>query len=169
VHDGPAVRRSTDDIESGAGDVYGYAEDVEQVPRAAEFLDVVPRATAQRSIDVRPQAEPIALGSHSNRGVTRSYLVIVLGLLRGPRRADEMRRGGRCRSHNIARDGPCPVTSDPSPTVPADHTWYGSPSRRSRSEDRPRGSRSSRPPTSPCYLTQPLRHRAVGPYPIQGQ
>src|SRR6266849_5217543 len=41
-HDGPAVRRSTDDIEKRAGDVHGFAEDVEQRLARPEFLDVVP-------------------------------------------------------------------------------------------------------------------------------
>src|SRR5216683_1061093 len=36
-HDGPAVRRSTDDIEKRAGDVHGFAEDVEQRLARPEF------------------------------------------------------------------------------------------------------------------------------------
>src|SRR2546425_8528613 len=63
--------------------------------------DALPISTAQRAIDVRPQPSPIALGSHSNPGVTRSLFGHrPLGSCAAPGASMRCARGGRCRSRS---------------------------------------------------------------------
>src|SRR5947199_9755333 len=63
-HHGPAVRRAADAVEEGPRDVDGFAEDVEEGFSRPQLFHMVPRATAERAVDVRSQPSPVALGSH---------------------------------------------------------------------------------------------------------
>src|SRR5204862_6540015 len=61
-HHGPAVPRAADDVEEGPRDVDGFAEDVEEGFSRPQLFHMLPRATAERAVDVRSQPSPVALG-----------------------------------------------------------------------------------------------------------
>src|SRR2546426_4401896 len=159
-----SVRRAADDVEERPRDVDGFAEDVEQGRPRPQLFHMVPRATAERAVDVRSQPSPVALGSHRLARVRSTpTLTVSWGRARPQvRRSDAPVVADACHN-NTARGGQCLGTSGVSPTAPPGRRCGGSPSRRSRSVVRPwRGlGRGAAPVTAlpPTAAASPPRRR----------
>src|SRR5438874_5713461 len=176
-HHGPAVRRAADDVEERPRDVDGFAEDVEEGLSRPQLFHMVPRATAERAVDVRSQPSPVALGSHRLARVRSTpTLTVSWGRARPQmRRSDAPAVADACHN-NTARGGWCLGTSGVSPSGPPGRRCGGSPSRRSRSVVRPprvfgRGAAhvTAPPPTAvaspPCCGSSTPRGRRTSSHP----
>jgi len=162
-HHGPAVRRAADDVEERPRDVDGFAEDVEEGLSRPQLFHMVPRATAERAVDVRSQPSPVALGSHRLARVRSTpTLTVSWGRARPQvRRSDAPVVADACHN-NTARGGRCLGTSGVSPTGPLGRRCGGSPSRRSRSVFRPwrvlgRGAAHVTAPSPTAVASPPCR------------
>ncbi len=145
--DGPTGRRPADDIEQRPRDVHGLAADVEPGLALPQFFHVVPRATAERAVDVRSQSSPVAPRRHCPARVRStvtlascmpSSVIAPWDPARHPARRWDAPAAADAYHNNSSRAGLCRVISGASPNARYPRTLCGSPSRRSRSEARPR-------------------------------